>query len=147
MNCLTKRHIQRSPPLLYVAGAYKGNVSANIAKAEEVSISLIRNGWNVFTPHKNTAGYEKYEGEELSESTWITMDLGMLARCDALYVMNNWQTSCGTQSEIVFALEHDIPIFWEDIVSASEFVNCPATSSWAYKWLRENDGEYDDGEM
>ena len=48
------------PPLIYVAGAYAGDVSANIIKAERVSIALIRNGWHVFTPHKNTAGYERW---------------------------------------------------------------------------------------
>lgn len=113
--------IQQFPPLLYVAGAYKGDVSANIAKAEQVSIDLIRNGWHVFTPHKNTSGYEKYEGEELSESTWISMDLGLLARCDALYVMDNWRTSRGTQGEIVFAFTHNIPTFWEECNPANEF--------------------------
>lgn len=109
-----------SAPLIYVAGAYKGDPVANTAKAEEVSISLIRNGWNVFTPHKNTFGYEKYEDKELSESTWISMDLGMLERCDALYVINNWRESRGTQTEICFAGEHCIPTFWEEHNPAGE---------------------------
>ena len=107
--------IGRFPPLIYVAGAYKGDVSSNIAKAESVSIALIRNGWHVFTPHKNTAGYEKYEGEDINENTWVDMDLNTLARCDALYVMDNWRTSAGTQGEIQFAKMRDIPIFWEEL--------------------------------
>lgn len=109
-----------SIPLIYVAGAYKGDTVANTAKAEEISIALIRNKWNVFTPHKNTFGYEKYEDHELSESTWISMDLGMLERCDALYVINNWRESLGTQTEICFADEHGIPTFWEERISANE---------------------------
>lgn len=108
------------PPLIYVAGAYKGDTVANTSKAEEISIALIRNKWNVFTPHKNTFGYEKYEDHVLSEATWISMDLGMLERCDALYVINNWRTSVGAQTEICFAGEHDIPIFWEESVPADE---------------------------
>ena len=75
--------------LIYVAGAYNGDITKNIAKAEQVSIDLIRNGWHVFTPHKNTAGYERYECDGVSKETWIVMDLNILSRCDAMYVMDN----------------------------------------------------------
>ena len=44
--------------LLYIVGAYSGNVLENIEKAEVVSINLVRNGFHVITPHKNTPGYE-----------------------------------------------------------------------------------------
>jgi hypothetical protein len=108
-------------PLIYVAGAYNGDVSANIQKAEDVSISLIRNGWHVITPHKNTAGYEQYEDGVLTKKTWITMDLNILERCDALYVMDNWRTSVGTQEEINFAATHDIPKFFEEAFPSTNF--------------------------
>ena len=100
------------PPLIYVAGAYAGDVSANIIKAERVSIALIRNGWHVFTPHKNTAGYENYD--DIPKSTWLEEDLNILARCDALYVMDNWRTSPGTKGEIAAAQELGLLIIWED---------------------------------
>jgi nucleoside 2-deoxyribosyltransferase len=102
------------PSLIYVAGAYAGNVSANIIKAERVSIALIRNGWHVFTPHKNTAGYEKYE--DIPKSTWLEADLNILERCDAIYVMDNWRTSSGTEGEIAAAQKLCRPIFWEDVM-------------------------------
>jgi len=108
-------------PLVYVAGAYKGDTVTNIAKAEAVSIALIKNGWNVFTPHKNSSGYEKYECDELKEQTWIAMGLGTLVRCDVLYVMNNWRESRGTHGEILFASTHGIPIFWEERISPKDF--------------------------
>jgi len=44
------------------------------------------------------------------------MDLNTLDRCDALYVMDNWRISSGTQGEIAFAQKRDIPIFWEEIM-------------------------------
>lgn len=112
---------EQFPPLLYVAGAYCGDVSANISKAEEVSIALIRNGWHVFTPHKNTAGYEQYEDGTLSKTTWIEMDLNILSRCNVLFVMNNWKSSIGTQKEIHFASVHDIQTVFEDECPAEEF--------------------------
>lgn len=99
--------------LLYVAGPYSGDIINNIARAEEVSISLIRNGFHVLTPHKNTAGYEKYEGNGISQETWIEMGINLLSRCDAIYVMINSSKSLGTQREIEFAEKNNIPVIYE----------------------------------
>lgn len=105
-------------PLIYVAGAYNAptpeGILYNIASAEAVSIVLIKNGWNVFTPHKNTSGYEQYEGGEISKDTWLQMDLCILERCDALYAIGSWETSKGSQQEIYFASDHSIPVFFEE---------------------------------
>mgnify|MGYP001225521043 FL=1 len=95
--------------LVYVIGAYSGNVIENIQKAEDVSIDLIRAGYHVITPHKNTAGYEKYEDDILTYQTWIDLDLNILSRCDAIYIMNSAKESKGSQIEIAFAKKHNIP--------------------------------------
>ncbi|MCK4668269.1 DUF4406 domain-containing protein [Candidatus Dependentiae bacterium] len=99
--------------LLYVAGPYAGDTKGNITRAEEVSISLIRNGFHVFTPHKNMAGYEKYEGNGIGYETWLSMDLDILSRCNGIYVMANSGKSPGVRREVDFALENNIPIFHE----------------------------------
>ena len=99
--------------MLYVAGKYSGDIKKNISNAEEISINLIRNGFHVLTPHKNTSGYEKYEGDGISYETWICMDLDLLSRCDAIYVMKNSSNSKGVQQEIEFATENAIPIIYE----------------------------------
>ena len=102
-------------PLIYVAGPYSGDVVANVRRAEDISIALIRNGWHVITPHKNTDGYEQYEnGTTITKSTWFDMDLNALARCDAMYVMCDWRLSQGTVDEIGFATEQCIPVYYED---------------------------------
>lgn len=98
--------------LLYVAGPYAGDIEYNIKRAEDVSIGLIRNGFHVLTPHKNTSGYEQYEDDEITVQTWIDMDLDMLLRCDALYVMADYENSMGTLNEIAFAKFHGIPVFY-----------------------------------
>lgn len=112
-------------PLIYVAGPYHGAppevTLRNIMRAEEVSIALIRNGWAVFTPHKNTSGYERYVDGHITSDTWIQMDLNILSRCDTLYVMNNWWTSTGTQIEILFATLGGIPIIYESECAPEEF--------------------------
>ena len=112
--------VETRPSLLYVAGAYSGDIARNIAKAEMVSLDLIRHGFHVITPHKNTAGYEKYEGDGLSEQTWLDMDINILSRCDGIYILDNWRTSKGANKEIQFALMNDIPIYWEELCPPHE---------------------------
>lgn len=99
--------------LLYVAGPYSGDTVDNIARAEEVSIGLIRNGFHVLTPHKNMAGYEQYEGNGIGYKTWIDMDLDLLRRCDAIYIMLNSEMSVGVQKELKFARRKRIPVIHE----------------------------------
>ena len=100
--------------LLFVSGAYTGDVEKNIAKAEEVSIGLIRAGFHVITPHKNIAGYEKYEDGTLNKRTWMDMCFNILKRCDAIYVMDNWKDSEGAKEEIAYAHRHGIPVIYEE---------------------------------
>ena len=100
--------------LIYVAGPYRGDTEQNTKNAEIKSIELIRKGYAVITPHKNTKGYEKYEGGKITHQTWLDMDLVILARCDILYVMKNSEMSKGTQQEIAFALEQGIQVVHED---------------------------------
>lgn len=99
--------------LIYVAGPYSGDIEWNIKRAEEVSIRLIREGHHVITPHKNTAGYERYEDKNITYETWMELSLNILSRCDAIYVMTGSQQSEGTQREIEFAKQHNIEILNE----------------------------------
>ena len=100
--------------LLYVAGKYAGDIEKNIEIAEKTSIELIKRGFFVITPHKNTSGYGKYEGVDgITNETWMEMDFDMISRCDGLYVMVNYTESEGTLREIQFAKENDIPIIYE----------------------------------
>ena len=100
--------------LLYVAGPYTCNVEQNIKNAERVSIELIKSGFHVLTPHKNTSGYEQYEdGDAINYQTWINLDLDLLSRCDAIYVMSNSENSNGVKKEIVFCEENNITIIHE----------------------------------
>lgn len=108
--------------LLYIAGPYSGNVEQNIKNAEIVSIGLIKAGFHVLTPHKNTSGYEQYEnGDAINYQTWIDLDLDLLSRCDAIYVMSNSENSMGVKKEIIFCEENNIPIIHENEYPPHEF--------------------------
>ena len=99
-------------PLLYIAGPYSANElnteHDHINRAEEVSIQLIRQGFHVITPHKNTQGYEKYEDDNITFETWIAMDLNILKRCDGIYLMNGWDESKGATIEAGYSISNCI---------------------------------------
>jgi nucleoside 2-deoxyribosyltransferase len=107
------KEIRKMKKLVYVAGPYRGNIKTNIENAERKSIELIRRGFDVLTPHKNSAGYEQYEDGSITHKTWLDMGLNLLSRCDVLYVMKNAENSEGTQAEIAFALKHNIVVISE----------------------------------
>ena len=94
--------------LVYVAGKYSGNVETNIKHAEKVSIDLIRQGYAVITPHKNTAYYD------IDYDTIIKMDLEILSRCDIIYMLKGWEESKGAKIEYDFARKEGINIFYEN---------------------------------
>ena len=104
-------------PLLYIAGPYSANEhhteQDHINRAEIVSIELIRKGFHVITPHKNTAGYEKYEDENITFETWIAMDLNILKRCDGIFLMNGWDESKGATIEVGYSISNRIKIIKE----------------------------------
>ena len=104
-------------PLLYVAGPYSANgqhtEQDHINRAEEVSIQLIGQGFHVITPHKNTAGYEKYEDKNITFETWINMDLNILKRCDGIYLMIGWGDSKGATIEAGYSISNCIKIIKE----------------------------------
>lgn len=104
----------RTNKLLYIAGPYSiGNTQENIRRAELVSVNLLRSGFHVITPHKNTAGYEQYEDGNITYETWIELDMDILSRCDAIYVMVNSEGSQGVKKEIEFAQDVGMLVIYE----------------------------------
>ena len=117
-------------PLLYVAGPYSANgiytEQDHIYQAEQVSIQLIKQGFHVITPHKNTDGYEKYEDDKITFDTWIKMDINILKRCDGIYLFGDFEKSRGAMIELKYARKHTMPIFKErlfplDIFTVEDF--------------------------
>jgi len=104
--------------IIYVAGKYtaktRNDIAENIKKAEDASVSLLKQGWGVFTPHKNTSHYEQYEDEDLTYETWIELGLEMLSRCDAIFMLRNWKDSKGACRERELAASLEMPIFYEE---------------------------------
>lgn len=106
--------------MVYVAGAYSNNPEHNMQKAEQASIQLIKNGFAVFTPHKNFYDYQKYK--DIHYETYLRMDFEIIRRCDAVYVLDNWEESPGTKREIDLCNEWDIPVFWQHQINECDFM-------------------------
>lgn len=100
---------------VYVAGPYRAKteeqILANIKNAEQIALTLWEWGFAVFCPHKNTAHFEK--AQHIRNSVWLEGGLAFLQVCDILVVSPGWEHSEGTITEINFAKEQLIPIyFW-----------------------------------
>jgi hypothetical protein len=99
--------------VIYVAGKYRAEtqegVDANIKKARDAAIKLWKQGWAVICPHLNTAHFDG----EAPDEVWITGDLEILSRCDAIFLMNNWQQSAGAKLERERALELGLVMWYE----------------------------------
>jgi hypothetical protein len=100
--------------LIYVAGKYgaptQEGISANIAHARQAAINLWRSGWSVFCPHMNTAHLDDIVKREV----FLDGDLEILKRCDAIYMLSNWQESEGAKKEYALAKYLELEIYFED---------------------------------
>ena len=108
----------RERPLIYVAGYFSANPMHGTANAVGVFDVLLDAGWLPLVPHVSLLL------DILSPRTpefWYEYDLGLLMRCDAMYVCPDSLTarSVGVGKEIEFCERHGIPIFYE-IVDAKE---------------------------
>jgi nucleoside 2-deoxyribosyltransferase len=97
--------------VVYVAGPYRGRsaweIEQNIRKAEELALEVWRSGAAAICPHANT----RYFQGAAPDAVWLDGDLEILARCDAVILVDGWGMSEGTTAEIRFAKETGIPVF------------------------------------
>lgn len=83
----------------------------HIRDAESVALELWKMGAAVICPGKNTFLFDG----AADDSLWLTGDLEIIKRCDAVVMHSNWTTSVGAQAERRFAINNNIPVFyWTD---------------------------------
>ena len=105
--------------LIYVSGPYSAledadgkeelSVGENIRAARAVAVSLWEMGHAVICPHLNTAHFEA--DCACSWDHYMSGDLMMVARCDALVMVGPWHRSRGAVAEHGHAIRLNIPTF------------------------------------
>lgn len=100
--------------IIYLAGPIrpKGDqtLEGNVAKAKSIALELWKAGYTVISPHANSDLPIALADKELDSSRWLAGDLEIIARCDVIVVLPNWEQSEGTKKEIAFAEGRDIPV-------------------------------------
>lgn len=82
----------------------------NIIHARSAALKLWNEGWAVICPHTNSM----FMGSRLGgDEKFIEGDLEILKRCDAIYMLNNWQDSVGAKLELTKAQEVGLEIYYE----------------------------------
>jgi hypothetical protein len=105
--------------LIYVAGKYSGKdydeIDLNINTARSAAIKLLAKRWAVITPHLNTYHMEDVEHHiGFKHGDWLKMDLVILERCDAIFMLRGWEDSKGATMEHNFAKEQGLKIYYEE---------------------------------
>jgi len=83
-------------------------VVQNIRKAEKLARKVWLAGHAAICPHLNTAHW----GGDLTWEDFLLGDLAIISRCDAMLVVPGWINSKGTYTEIGFAEQNNIPVFY-----------------------------------
>jgi hypothetical protein len=108
--------------VIYVAGKYLGKSNwetyLNIHKARVAAEKLWNDGWAVICPHSNTAffdgsGVEDKNNPNGNWAMWLNGDLEILARCDAIYVLDNWEESKGATMELYEARRLGLQVIFQ----------------------------------
>ena len=100
--------------VIYVAGAYRADsengVWENIMHSRREAVKLWQKGWAVISPHCNSI-FMDGEGDA---NVFLEGDLTILKRCDAIFMLNNWDSSEGAQEELRQARRDGLEIYFEE---------------------------------
>lgn len=115
--------------LVYVSGPYSGvdyeAIDRNIEQSRHIATVLWERGHAALCPHLNTAHFET--DCDATYEQYINGDLLMLARCDAIVMTPNWESSNGANIEKSYADRLGIPVYYyPDLpeIHATE-IRCP----------------------
>ena len=107
-----KPETAKSVIVVYVAGPISAEtghqVEMNIRAAEEVARDLLNLGFAPICPHS----FERFHQGLLDHDDWMRVDLEILSRCDAIFMVHGWEGSKGSMTELNWAHQNDYPIFY-----------------------------------
>lgn len=97
--------------VIFVAGPRRARtifgVILNIWKARRAARRLWKQGWAVICPHMNTASFK-------DDGIYFRGYCQLIKRCDAIYMLKNWQRSAGAGIEYQVAIDNHLEIIFEE---------------------------------
>lgn len=120
--------MRTEPVVFYISGPYRApfedDVFTNILSARREAEFVIRSGGSALCPHLNTM----LMGGVVPDENFLQMDLILLARCDVVYAIQNFQYSKGAKAEIEFAQKLGIPVVFTRL-EVLDIINTWSSSS------------------
>jgi len=101
---------------IYIAGPMSGITNLNWEAFDTKELQLTNEGWTCINPARldREAGIDPARVMGDYDYTACALrDVEALLKCDAIYLMNNWQHSRGASWERALAVHHDIRRFYE----------------------------------
>lgn len=103
-------------PVIYIAGKFRATKQPhdryeehqNVIASEREAHYVWSIGGAAISPHLNTAHYQN----SLPDDTWLSGDLAIMLKCDAVYAIPKWRESVGATEEIRVAKENNIPVLY-----------------------------------
>ena len=100
---------------LYVAGPMRGHPDYNFPAFDSAAARLRAQGYDVVNPAEMSrdVGVENGESDPAVFNRLIAEELREVRACDAIYLLQGWETSLGTRDELEVALSHGLEIMLE----------------------------------
>lgn len=105
--------------VVYIAGRFRATnangtqdmmqVQRNIMKAMDASLEVWKRGHAALCPHSNTMFFTGADG--CDDHVWLTGDIELMRRCDAVWAIEGWEQSFGAKQEVEIAKALGIPVF------------------------------------
>lgn len=122
-----------SKKLIYVAGKMTGIPEFNFPAFDAARDRLIAEGWEVISPADmdRDVGFDptidnKVSKEFLEEA--MKRDIDAIYRCDAIYMLDGWETSIGAVAEHAIAKWRHIDVLYQSCKKVAESATSPQES-------------------
>lgn len=123
---------------IYISGKIGEEIisPATSAKFDRAEAMLRKLGADPFNPTSKewqqelAKGYERdsivHPHDKISRYAYCLLrDLMVIATCDAVYMLDDWDRSCGAGTEHSFCLAAGIPLYWQSETDAKVFGDDP----------------------
>lgn len=100
---------------VYIAGPMRGKPEYNFPAFDAAAARLRAQGYEVVNPAEMSreAGVDNVESDPAAFNRLIAEELREVRACDAIYLLQGWETSQGTRDELEVALSHGLEIMLE----------------------------------